>query len=128
MAGAQQLTHPEVIMDNAQKRIAIAMTDGWRKVHLPERKLWLWLNEISFRITDVFDDGVESAQGLPDYFFKPKLMFRLESGLTDQQFLRYEGILTKLVQEVDSTRVISAAAWQRAEAYGLTLNLWAASH
>jgi len=114
-----------VKLTQEQKRIKLAEAAGWRKEYIHSNgvddDVWIhptsgkcWLAEMSV---------------LPDYFNDLNAVHELESKLTHQQHLTYRKKLwdiaiTRGPDDVWDRHYISPTAAQRAEALGLTLNLW----
>ena len=121
-------------MTPEQKRIAIAEACGWRGIS--EQFL---VGYAPWR-TEPYSDRVNACSiadldsipldPLPDYLNDLNAMHEAEKVLTDEQWPQYRDELRTVV--LGGIRLISqwckadihATAAQRAEAFGLTLNLW----
>jgi hypothetical protein len=102
-------------MTQEQKRIKLAEVAGW-EVHPKDR---------FFVIPPNSPHSVQSLSTIPDYFNDLNAVHEFEKLLYLHQFWSYADLLSITV---DTSRgkdfYISATAAQRAEAIGLTLNLW----
>jgi hypothetical protein len=109
-------------MTPKQKRIKLAEADGFiqEEPWLNGRKCWSHKNHPKHI-------GFEE---IPDYFNDLNAVHELEKVLTDEQWLEYREELRTAI--LGGIRLVSqwckadlhATAAQRAEALGLTLNLW----
>lgn len=111
-------------MTQEEKRIKIAEACGWKDFH----------NHLSFSCgtpptKSIFYRPIVGLVGeashciLPDYFNDLNAMHEAEGVLTENQLRCYGWILLEIVSK-DNRYIACATAAQRAEAFGLTLNLW----
>jgi hypothetical protein len=103
------------MMTIEQKRIKLAEAAGWQ-LHPKDRFIVIPPNS---------PHSVQSLSTIPNYFNDLNAVHELEKVLKLHQFWSYADLLSVMV---DTSRgkdsYISATATQRAEAIGLTLNLW----
>ena len=97
-------------MTTEQKQIKLAEAAGW-KVHPKDRFIVIPPNS---------PHSVQPLSTIPDYFNNLNDVHELEKVLTDAQYADYALMVCGSVNH----RPLSATAAQRAEALGLTLNLW----
>jgi len=104
-------------MTQEEKRIKLAKAAGWTKVHQS------WTGQKKACIPN--DSQILP---LPDYFNDLNAVHELEKVLTEEQCRAYcdftYDIACRLQKETGKWNWISLPAAQRAEALGLTLNLW----
>ena len=107
-----------LFMTSEQKRIAIAEACGWKREFdgNHEEPEWYWIPP-----NDPDGDGE-----LPDYLNDLNAMHEAEKMLTPLQWFDYSALLTKIVGPKDQEYYLNlhATAAERAEAFGLTLQLW----
>ena len=100
-----QLEKKEKEMTTEQNRIAIAEACGFSNI-----------NSVCWR-----GHAALHERQIPDYFSDLNAMHEVEKVLTTEQWLSYWSFLSEVLKD---TSILHADASQRAEAFGLTLNLW----
>ena len=139
-------------MNRKDKEIAIALACGakWQEVPAQSGNFYDSLSEeernfsdqlhpkriLSFRAYDFqspicaplpFPDSKGDAVSIPDYFNDINAMHEAESILDDLQQCQFCDALFRLMNSPDGVSEfmkVHATASQRAEAFGITLNLW----
>jgi len=105
-------------MTQEEKRIKLAEAGGW-KVHPKYRFIVIPPNS---------PHSVQPLSTIPDYFSDLNAVHELEKVLTEEQRRSYcdftYDIACRIQKETGKWNWISLPAAQRAEALGLTLNLW----
>lgn len=104
-------------MTQEQKRIKIAEACGWKKGHIHGNGVddEVWIHPVTQRC------WLAELAPLPNYFSDLNAMHEAEKVLTTEQWLSYWSFLSEVLKD---TSILHADASQRAEAFGLTLNLW----
>jgi len=122
-----------VKLTQEQKRIKLAEAAGWKgisKTYLEGYAPWRPVAyEKRINKTPVKEFHNIPLDPLPDYFSDLNAVCELESKLTHQQHLTFRKKLWDIAitlgpDDVWDRHYISPTAAQRAEALGLTLNLW----
>lgn len=119
-----------------QKRIKIAEACGWTVREFPDTNgLWYAYNYSSGHSTHNGGLSEDHAKTVlyPNYFSDLNACHKMESKLSDLDAYKYheELTLSAMDQELISNKAVKTYVWnataaQRAEALGLTLNLWKA--
>ena len=112
-------------MTQEQKRIAIAKACGWKGISLarlygyaPWRAIPYEIRIANYPVSDFESIPLDP---LPAYFSDLNACHDIEKSLCSiDQWIRYE----KFLAELGTKFIWHATATQRAEAFGLTLNLW----
>lgn len=116
----QEKKEKEKEMIQEQKRIKIAEACGWREVRLSTQQEH-HLKSYRTIVIGRPSGSVSNTKVAPDYFSDLNAMHEAEKVLTTEQWLSYWSFLSEVLKD---TSILHATAAQRAEAFGLTLNLW----
>jgi len=115
-------------MTQEQKRIRLAEAAGWKGI-VPQYMIgyapWRPVPyEEKVKTTSVTELWSIPLDPLPDYFNDLNTVHEFEKVLTPLQWVSYWSFLEPLACRPNNTSILHATAAQRAEALGLTLNLW----
>lgn len=103
-------------MTSEQKRIAIAEACGWKSRLVPR--------EEGYGYATWWEHPTQKG-GIPDYLNDLNAMHEAEKVLTEEQLRDYWSKLWLVVKPKTAIHLLChATAAQRAEAFGLTLQLW----
>ncbi len=113
-------------MDRDEKRIKIAEACGWTLTEattLKGRPIYEKAGERAATAFSQFDgDTLRVTKWLPNYFHDLNDMHQAEKQLKGDNWIAYVKLIAKACEEFKG--VSHATAAQRAEAFGITLELW----
>ncbi len=114
-------------MTQDEKRIKIAEACGWKRLTgEPQDMLWPCNSYVTGKDGIIMKKpGVTHRHGVspPDYFNDLNACHEMEEFISSSLRLRYTLNLTDITDDFFWSKARATAA-QRAEAFGLTLNLW----
>jgi hypothetical protein len=111
------------ILTQQEKNIKLCEFRGWKLIHEDISGLWSWQNPIVTHRDRWTANKDMAAKGvLPDHFSDLNAVHEVELSLSEEDHRRFVLFLDEICLSYYKSR--SATAAQRAEALGITLNLW----